>query len=419
MFRMARSLLSPWRKSIRCWHKAARHVRRLIWSLKERHQLLRIEYPLNNESVVFDVGGEQGDFAAKVRRRHGSRIWVFDSCERSRRQRSACIAADLSVVFHPFGLGKSHAELDGREVGDSYVKSKAAGKASVRSFASAFEESGLCQIDLLKVSSEGGEHGLLEELIDTGLINNVVHLQVQFDDYSPDDLVSRERLRSHLARTHVEQWNHPFIWESWRRRREDDRPLLHTIGDSHGGGVHGLVGAFDQIEGVMHHHLGPKLMHSIGRDGLELRAYGITDGDTVICCFGEIDCRCHVHKFGPDYRKTIADTVERYVQALLANLERLPRLRLCVYNVPPPIRKAGRAENPDYPYLGTDEQRLAYVTLMNEFLAEQCSRHGLVFVDIVKDYADTEGFLRLELSDETVHIVEPGPLRRFIEARLR
>jgi FkbM family methyltransferase len=371
------------------------------------------------ESVAFDVGSENGEFASQLRVSYGCRVWIFESCPRRYHHCADRFASDPSVACQPFGLGVRDEDGERRAEGDGSRTPKPDEKERVRPFAAFFAESGLRQIDLLKVSSEGGEFALLEELIDNGLINQVVYLQVQFDDYSPDDVARRDRFRQLLARTHVEQWSCPFIWESWRRRRADDRPILHTIGDSHGGGVLGLVGAFDQIADVMHHHLGPKLMHSIGRDGLDLRAYGIADGDTVICCFGEIDCRCHIHKFGADYRRTIEVTVERYMQALLANLARLPQLRLCVYNIPPPIRKAGRAENPDYPYLGTDEERLTYVTYMNILLAEQCGRNGLVFVDIVRNYADAEGFLRPELSDTTVHIVEPGPLLRFIDSRLR
>jgi hypothetical protein len=292
-------------------------------------------------------------------------------------------------------------------------------KVRLRAFSDFLAETGLPKVDLLKINIEGGEFPLLEHLIASGLINKVIHLQIQFHDFFPDATARRERIRLLLTRTHVEQWNFPFIWESWKRRRVGDGALLHTIGDSHGGGIAGLVGAFDLVGGVTHHHPGPRLMHSVGRDGLDLRAYGIADGDTVICCFGEIDCRCHVHKFGPDYRKTIAATVERYVQALLANLERLPRLRLCVYNIPPPIRKAGKLENPEYPYLGTDEERRAYVNCMNELLAEQCARHGLIFVDVAREYADEHGFLRDSQSDGNVHIADPAPLRRFLDLHLR
>jgi FkbM family methyltransferase len=396
-----------------------------LWLAAEGDRKLRLDYDLGLESVVFDVGGYKGDFAAEIRTRFGSRVWLFEPVSRLHRECQARFTDDTSVVSLPFGLGDQEQELEMHDDADASGAFNPASvgrpveKVRLRAFAEFLAETGLPKVDLLKINIEGGEFPLLDHLIDSGRIKDVGYIQVQFHDFYPEAKPRRERIRRLLSKTHVEQWNFPFIWESWKRRGKGDGFSIHTIGDSHGGGVSGLSGAFDLVGGVTPHHLGPRLMHSIGRDGLDLRKQGIKDGDTVICCFGEIDCRCHVHKFGPDYRKTITATVERYVQALLANLERLPRLRLCVYNIPPPIRKAGKVENPEYPYLGSDEERRAYVNFMNELLAQQCARHGLIFVDLAREYADEHGFLRDSQSDGNVHIADPDPLRRFLELHLR
>ena len=66
---------------------------------------------------------------------------------------------------------------------------------------------------------------------------------------------------------------------------------IHTIGDSHS---HCAWPAF-----VVPHHLGAMLCYSFGKEKLarcDLRDLDIVDGDTVIFCFGEIDCRCHINK---------------------------------------------------------------------------------------------------------------------------
>ncbi len=83
------------------------------------------------------------------------------------------------------------------------------------------------------------------------------------------------------------------------------------------------------------------------------------------------------------------------------------------------MRKLGRPENPDYPYLGTDEERLAYVRCMNSLLAQHCERHGLLFVDVGAGYSDEAGFLRESQSDGNVHLVDPAPLARFLDQHLR
>ncbi|MEY5006597.1 MAG: hypothetical protein RI969_1685 [Verrucomicrobiota bacterium] len=410
---------------LRYWRGDEFLAQHRLWLAAEGDQRLRLDYALGPGSVVFDVGGYKGDFAAAIRARYGCRVWLFEPVSRLHRQCLARFKDDPSVVSLPFGLGDQEQELEMHDDADASGAFNPASvgrpveKVRLRAFSQFFAETGLPKVDLLKVNIEGGEFPLLGHLIESGRIKDIGHLQVQFHDFYPEAKPRRERLRRLLSKTHVEQWNFPFVWESWKRRGRGDGFAIHTIGDSHGGGVSGLSGAFDLVGEVTPHHLGPRLMHSIGREGLDMRKQGVRDGDTVICCFGEIDCRCHVHKFGPDYRKTIAATVERYVQALLANLERLPRLRLCVYNIPPPIRKAGKPENPEYPYLGTDEERRAYVTCMNELLADQCARHGLIFVDVASEYADEHGFLRDSQSDGNVHIADPEPLRRFLDLHLR
>ena len=65
---------------------------------------------------------------------------------------------------------------------------------------------------------------------------------------------------------------------------------IHTIGDSH---------SFNGWTGVINHHLGPVLCYSFGKEKTnrcDIRNFNIKDGDTIIFCLGEIDCRCHVHK---------------------------------------------------------------------------------------------------------------------------
>jgi hypothetical protein len=65
---------------------------------------------------------------------------------------------------------------------------------------------------------------------------------------------------------------------------------IHTVGDSH---------SYYGWSGIIHHHLGAVLCYSFGKEKLnkcDIRNFDIKDGDTVIFCFGEIDCRCHIHK---------------------------------------------------------------------------------------------------------------------------
>ena len=197
--------------------------------------------------------------------------------------------------------------------------------------------------------------------------------------------------------------------------------MIHTIGDSHCGGVTGKPKeeqAFAQISNVIPHWLGPKLMFSIGRDGLDISKFSINDNDTVIFCFGEIDCRCHVHKYKENFTEVINSIVDKFFITINRIHQQRPQIKICIYNVLPPVKKGTVPENPDYPYLGTDEERKTYTQYMNLKIKESCARHNFIFFDVYNDYCCENGFLKTELSDNNVHISDVTYVRNFIKENL-
>jgi hypothetical protein len=193
---------------------------------------------------------------------------------------------------------------------------------------------------------------------------------------------------------------------------------IHTIGDSHSGN------GWDQ---KIQHWLGPILCYSFGKEKLDrcdIRNFDIKDGDTIVFCFGEIDCRCHVHKHiteSTTYRDIIDDIVANYFEAIKLNITMLSEIKLnkvCVYNVVPTVKKENKYESLEFPYLGTDEERKTYVLYFNKKLKEKCAEYGYVFFDVYDKYIDVDGFLNEELSDGNVHIRDGVHIREFISEYL-
>ena len=81
-----------------------------------------------------------------------------------------------------------------------------------------FDEEKIEEIDLLYLNIEGSEYKLLDQLIESGLINKIKHLQVQFHNYIDDASNKRKLIRKHLDKTHKCIFNFPFIWERWDRQ---------------------------------------------------------------------------------------------------------------------------------------------------------------------------------------------------------
>ena len=88
---------------------------------------------------------------------------------------------------------------------------------------------------------------------------------------------------------------------------------------------------------------------------------------------------------------------------------------ICVYNVVPPIQKYNTHENPEHPYLGTDEERKQYTLYFNEKLKEKCIEKEYIFFDIYNNYIDENGYLKKDLSDGSVHIGNGIYISNFIK----
>ena len=188
---------------------------------------------------------------------------------------------------------------------------------------------------------------------------------------------------------------------------------IHTIGDSH---------SYSGWSGIINHHLGPVLCYSFGKKKLticDIRYFNIKDGDTIVFCFGEIDCRCHINKHVSNtitYKDIIDDIVDTYFKTIELNVSVLEvKLKnVCVYNCVPPVEIYNTRENPKYPFLGTDLERKQYVLYFNDRLKEYCIKKGYIFFDVYNSYIDENGFLRKDLSDDTVHIRNGVYITNFI-----
>ena len=193
------------------------------WFRDNGDHTLRLDYPLSQNSVVWDLGGYQGDFAAEMARRYDCRVFVFEPVPRFYAQCVARFASNPHIQCLPFGLSRAAGWLNisDSEDASSFVRDVngvVSVRAEVRPVASMFKELGIDQVDLAKINIEGGEFDVIPALMDANLMNRIRFLQVQFHDFVPDAKNKREIIRHRLAETHREVWNYPFVWECWERK---------------------------------------------------------------------------------------------------------------------------------------------------------------------------------------------------------
>jgi len=192
---------------------------------------------------------------------------------------------------------------------------------------------------------------------------------------------------------------------------ETDMRTLHTFGDSHGSKEHGC---WDNSKlniplSINANWLGPKLMYSFGRDKnilFDKQQNIIKEGDIVLFAFGEIDCRCHIGKYEHNWKLVIDSLVFNYFDAINENIKNYKDLKVFIYNVIPPIEREHHRNawmlqyTKNSPHVGSDFDILKYTNYMNRILKiEVDKRSNFYFIDAYNNYSDSNGFLKMELSD--------------------
>lgn len=187
---------------------------------------LRLRYDLNPQSVVFDLGGYKGDFAAAIHERYGCQVYLFEPVKEFYNECLVRFEDNPNVRCFNYGLSDKQEEIYITDEKDasSLVKVNADDKKNekvlVKDFAEVFQALQLKQIDLLKINIEGGEFSVLPRIIQNNLIEKVVNIQVQFHNFIPNAHPMREKIRKDLLRTHRETWNYPFVWENWELKKK-------------------------------------------------------------------------------------------------------------------------------------------------------------------------------------------------------
>jgi FkbM family methyltransferase len=188
---------------------------------------LRVQYNVSDQSVVFDIGGFQGDWCAEIYARYSPFIFVFEPVREFYEKLTRRFQKNNKIkVFH-YGLsgrdGKT--EIAVMSESSSIFRSASKGRDNskkqeiiLKSINAFIRENNIERIDLVKINIEGGEYELLESLIGSGIINKLDNIQIQFHDFVDNAVVRMENIKKQLSETHYLTYEYVFVWENWKRK---------------------------------------------------------------------------------------------------------------------------------------------------------------------------------------------------------
>lgn len=190
------------------------------WSAVNGDTTLRLNYNLNENSVVLDLGGYKGEFASDIYNKYSSTIYVFEPILSFYEIIKNKFSNNSKVHVFPFGLGNKNEQMKISLTDNSssvYINSNQFELIQIKSIIDFMKENNIVSVDLIKINIEGGEYDILETLIENNLINIFKNIQVQFHDFLLDNGKERmNKIQENLSKTHQITYQYEFVWENWK-----------------------------------------------------------------------------------------------------------------------------------------------------------------------------------------------------------
>ena len=190
------------------------------WFVDKGDDTIRIEYPLDQNSVVFDVGGYIGDWSEKIYTKYHCYIHIFEPQPDALQILYEKYKGKSKIFIYPFGLAEKDKKIFLNISGiSSSVYGSGEKKATIelRDIERVLTDLNAQEINLIKINIEGGEYDLLLRMIETRNIKRFQNILVQFHEAFPNAHSLRRKIRQELSPSHRLIWDYPFVWESWKR----------------------------------------------------------------------------------------------------------------------------------------------------------------------------------------------------------
>jgi len=198
------------------------HVKNVNRWKKEGAEIKRYTYSLNQNSIVFDMGGYEGSWSAEIYNRYHCKIKIFEPVKAFSEAIEKRFFKNTDIEVYPFGLSdKTETVVISLDKNGSSLFTKSSDTEKVRMIKASdfFQKNNITHIDLMKINIEGGEYPLLEDLLQNGLTKNIKNLQIQFHHFAPNGIARMKKIQEALTKTHVLTYHYPLVWENWTLKK--------------------------------------------------------------------------------------------------------------------------------------------------------------------------------------------------------
>jgi FkbM family methyltransferase len=189
-----------------------------------------INYELNDDSVVIDLGGYYGLWIDEILKKNNPHIpniilvepvpefynHLIKKYENSKKIKvmNVGVSTDKNETTKSLYVSNDGSSTNFNTNVNSVIQIKTIPIDKILS------DNNINQVDLLQINIEGDEYALMEYLIESTIINKFKNIQIQFHLGIENDIERRDNIQKNLISNGFKnKFDYPFVWESWEKHK--------------------------------------------------------------------------------------------------------------------------------------------------------------------------------------------------------
>jgi FkbM family methyltransferase len=179
-----------------------------------------LQYPLNSDSIILDLGGFKGIWAQQIIDLYDPNMYIIEPISQFYLYTVEKFSYNNKVKLMNVGVANENKEsiIYLNEDSSSFNSSGVATNVKLMTLETIFQTWNLTQIDLIQINIEGDEYIFLEQLVTSDILNKLKYIQIQFHKGIDRCIERRDAIRDKLlSRGFKNRFNYDFVWEGWEK----------------------------------------------------------------------------------------------------------------------------------------------------------------------------------------------------------
>lgn len=191
------------------------------WKLNNGDKTLRLNYNLNENSIVIDGGGYKGEWASDIFEKYKCTIHIFEPVKKFYDIIKEKFNGNDKVYVHNYGLSNMDRSVDisiENDASSIYTNNGTKETIKLVDINQTLKKLNLSKVDLMKLNVEGEEYNILEGLIEGNNLSIFNNLQIQFHRYGKDYDNRKVLIETVIRESFIPTYEYNYVWVNYMKK---------------------------------------------------------------------------------------------------------------------------------------------------------------------------------------------------------